>query len=68
MRGEEVVAVAAMMLELLSDNPVLVADHLLTFIIQDDKSETILFMGKILIFLVNLYSSRVIKYVTFVNC
>ena len=38
MRGEEVVAVAAMMLELLSDNPVLVADHLFIFIIKDDES------------------------------
>ena len=68
MRGEEVVAVAAMMLELLSDNPVLVVDHLFIFIIKDDESGTILFMGKILIFLVNLYSSRAIKYVTFANC
>ena len=68
MRREEAVAVTTMMSELLSDNPVLVADHLLIFIIQDDESGTILFMGKILILLVNLYSSRAIKYVTFASC
>ena len=37
-----------MMLELLSDNPVFVADHPFIFIIQDGESGTILFMGKIL--------------------